>query len=391
MNGWLLARVNFKSLRADILRLVLYTQIPDDENLGRQWNELVQQMECPEIFYTYEWASAVSWAYRATLTPLLFLAYEQDSLVGIAALAIDNGRQKTFFLAGATADYCDFVSHPERRLEFVKLVLAELQGLRTLMLVLANLPADSATPRALRLAADLNGCLIFSRPAYSCAQIALGSSLERQSVKLSVGKRKALRYCLKGLGKHGPVHADHLTSWDSIQTALPQFIQAHITRFGAVGRTSSLVHPERQDFLTALAELLCATGGMVLSRLRAGERPVAWSYGFRFRGSWSYYQPTFDGGLQQFSPGFCLLSKILESACDRPEIERVDLGLGAETYKQRFATAVRQTLHVTVTTSTLRYLKESARYHAASVIKSSPRIENYARCLLGHSPAGGHG
>jgi len=373
------------------LRLVLNTEIPDDESLGRQWNELVRQMECPEIFYTYEWARAVSWAYRDSLTPLLFRAYEQESLVGIGALAIDKARRRTSFLAGATADYCDFVSHPNSREEFVNLVLAELRGLHTPMLVLANLPADSATPRALRLASGMNGCLIFSRPAYSCAQIVLGSSLERQRVKLSVSTRKTLRYCLKGLGKHGPVAADHLTSCDSIQTALPQFIQAHVARFGATGRTSNLVDPERQVFLAALAELLSGGGGTVLSCLRAGDRRVAWSYGFQFCGSWFYYQPTFDSALQQFSPGFCLLSKIVEAACDDPSIERVDLGLGAEAYKQRFATGIRHTLHVTVTTSTLRHLKESARYHAASAIKSSPRMENYVRRVLGRTPAGAHG
>lgn len=369
----------------------MYNEIPDDENLGRQWNELVRQMECPEVFYTYEWALAVSRAYRAFLTPMLFLAYDQDSLVGIVALAIDNARQKTFFLVGATADYCDFISHPERRPEFVNLVGAELQKLHTPMLVLANLPADSATPSALTLAARMNGCLMFSRPAYSCAQIVFGSSLERQSVKLSVSKRKALRYCLRGLEKHGHVAADHLTSWDSIRTALPEFMQAHVARFGAAGRTSNLLHPERQAFLAALAELLSAKGQIVLSRLRAGARPVAWNYGFQFSGSWFYYLPTFDSPLQQFSPGFCLLSKIVEAACDRPEIERVDLGLGAEAYKQRFANGARQTLHVTVTTSTLRYIKESARYRAASAIKVSPRMENYVRRLLGRTPAGAQG
>jgi CelD/BcsL family acetyltransferase involved in cellulose biosynthesis len=72
----------------------------------------------------------------------------------------------------------------------------------------------------------------------------------------------------------------------------------------------------------------------------------------------------------------------VEEACERPEINRVDLGLGAESYKERFATGARQTLDVTITASTARHLKEIVRYRAASAIKSSPPLEHYIRRLL---------
>ena len=72
------------------MRLVLHREIPDDDILARQWNQLVCRMECPEVFYTYEWSLAVSRAYRESVTPLLILAYQQDALVGVAALAADK-------------------------------------------------------------------------------------------------------------------------------------------------------------------------------------------------------------------------------------------------------------------------------------------------------------
>jgi CelD/BcsL family acetyltransferase involved in cellulose biosynthesis len=371
------------------LRLVLHTEIPDEATLRHQWNELVWQMECPEVFYTYEWALAVSRAYRDSITPLLMLAYEEDSLVGVIALATDNARRETFFLASATADYCDFISSPGRRAEFVDLVLGELHRLKIPALVAANLPADSATSRALTVATQVHGYITFSRPAFRCAQIAMGSPVERRSLRDLVVNRKALRYSLKGLGKHGPVSIEHLRSCDSLRAVLPEFMQAHIARFSTTGRHSNLAHPQRQAFLTDLAGMLSAAGWIVLTRLRVGDRPVAWSYGFQFSGSWFYYQPTFDSEWRQFSPGFCLLSKIVEAGCDDPEIEQIDLGLGAEGYKERFATGTRQTLDLTVTASTARYLKEAARYHVAAAIKSSPRLENGVRRMLGRVPVGG--
>lgn len=371
------------------MRLVLHKEIPDQANLRHQWNALVWQMECPEVFYTYEWARAVSCAYHSSITPLLILAYEQDSLVGVAALATHNTRPETFFIANATADYCDFVSSPARRVEFVDLVLGELRRLKMPALVAANLPADSPSAGALAVAAHAHGYLTFSRPAFRCAQIAMASPAERTNLREVVVNRKALRYSLKSLEKHGPVSIDHLRSWDSLSRALPEFVQAHIARFSTAGRHSNLAHPQRQVFLNELARLLSAEGWIVLTRLRVGTRSVAWNFGFKFCGSWFYYQPTFDSDWRQLSPGFCLLSKIVEAGCDDAQINRIDLGLGAEGYKERFATGTRQTLNLTLNASTGRYLKEAARYHVGAAIRSSPRLEYGVRRMLGRVPAGG--
>jgi CelD/BcsL family acetyltransferase involved in cellulose biosynthesis len=70
-----------------------------------------------------------------------------------------------------------------------------------------------------------------------------------------------------------------------------------------------------------------------------------------------------------------LLSKTVEAACDTSDIELIDLGLGAEGYKERFATGVRQTLLLTATTSAAVFGREALRYHAATAIKSVPRLE----------------
>ena len=363
----------------------MYREIPRDLQLRNQWNALVRGMERPEVFYTWEWASAVDRAYRASLKPLLLLAHDGEALVGAAALATDSPEKQISFLAGTTADYCDFICPSEYRAEFVGAAFGELAKLHLPLLRLANLPADSTTARILKGAAGQHGYLVFSRPAYQCARIRLGTPAERQTLKQSVGKRKAFRYYLKGLEKTGPVTVDHLTEWNTVQANLPRFVEAHVARFHAGGRASNLVSAERQAFLAALAELLSGAGWLVLTRLLAGDEPVAWNYGFEFAGSWFYYQPTFDSRWRQFSPGFCLLTKMVERACDHPEIHLLDLGLGEEDYKDRFANGHRQTLHATVTNSPAVRLRETVRYHAASAVKSSPRLEHWVRRLVGRA------
>jgi CelD/BcsL family acetyltransferase involved in cellulose biosynthesis len=369
------------------LRISVHRAIPQAQLFREQWNALVEQMERPEVFYTCEWAIAVEQAYRASMKPLLLVAHEGESLAGVAALATDNAEKQVSFLCGTTADYCDFICHPSRRAEFVAAVLAELATLRTPILRLANLPADSATSRVMKDAAGQHGYLVFSRPAYQCAQVALGCAAERQELKQSVVKRKAFRSYIKGLEKTAPVTVDHLKQWNAIQPNLTRFVEAHVARFLAGGRASNLASSERQNFLATLAELLSSAGWLVLTRLLVGAEPVAWNYGFQFAGSWFYYQPTFEARWRQYSPGFCLLTKMVEQACDDPEINLLDLGLGDEGYKERFANGFCQTLHATITNSQALRLRETVRYHAASAVKASPRLENWVRRLVGRPSA----
>ena len=363
------------------MHLIVHREIPDDENLRSQWNDLIQQMERPEVFYTYEWALAVNRAYRASVKPLLLLAYEGESLVGLVALATAGESGKTFFLTSATADYCDFVCARERRRELVDAVLAELRRREMPELVLANLPADSVTLGALKAGARYQGYVLFSRPGYLCAQVVLGSAEQRKLVKQSA-RRKNVRRSVSTMEKTAPVTFSHLRGGEEIIGLLPRFSKAHVARFLATDRISNLARQERREFLDELAKQLSWAGWITLSRLMVGDQPIAWNYGFQFGGSWFWYQPTFDSSWQQLSPGFCLLSKIVEEACDAPEIDCVDLGLGAEGYKDRFSTSNRQTLHVTATTSKSVYLKESVRYYVATAIQSVPLLETRVRRAL---------
>lgn len=340
------------------------------------------QMARPEVFYTYEWALAVDRAYRASMPRLLFLAYEDDSLVGVIALATDSLRRRAFFLAYTTADYCDFLCAPRYHLEFMDAVFAELRRLNLANLQLANLPADSLTATALGDVAARHRYSVFSQPAYRCAQVVLSSPERRESVLQMVQGNRKLARSFKVMAKTAPVTLRHLRSWEQIESAFPRFAEAHVARFLATGRISNLARPERRVFLAELARLLSVPGWVALSHLLIGDQPVAWNYGFQFAGSWFWYQPTFDSRWQLHSPGLCLLWKIVEEACENPEINLVDLGLGAEGYKEQIATGERRTLYITASRSLLVSVKEAARYHTAELVKSVPRLESSVRRAL---------
>ncbi len=362
------------------LRLVLLHEIPEDANLRQQWNALVQRVDQPQVFYTYEWSLAVQRAYHTTMLPLLFLAYdERESLCGVVSLAARGEGRRVSFLCATTGDYCDFIALPEYKPAFVAVVLADLRSQGMGDITLTNLPGDSNTVAAIRKASAQNGYLYFARTAYQCAQVSL-SQLERQpGEKPVLPRKKMLRRFLKAMGREAPVRLDHARSWDAVAPILPHFIQAHVARFLATGRISNMARPERRLFLVELARLLSGSGWLTLTRMMSGESAYAWNYGFEFQGTWFWYQPTFETALEKYSPGFCLLAKLTEEAADNPALRTIDLGLGAEEYKERFANQSRETLYVTLRTSRWQHSREILRYRAVAMLKSSPRLEAGAR------------
>jgi CelD/BcsL family acetyltransferase involved in cellulose biosynthesis len=366
------------------LRVVLLREIPEDENLRRQWNALVDGMDQPQVFYTYEWSLAVYRAYHAALRPLLFLAYDQaDGLCGVAALATDPAGREASFLCATTGDYCDFLSSAEDRAPFIGQVFNEVRKLGIGVASLANLPADSVpTISAIRAAAREYHFYCFVRTAYECAQVVLALLERHGGEKPVVPRKKMLRRFINAMGREAPVRLDHARHWSDLEPALPEFARAHVVRFLVTGRISNLAHLERRVFLEELSRLLSGSGWVDLTRMIAGPKAVAWNYGFQFRGTWFWYQPTFDSDFEKYSPGFCLLAKMIEEASESERLQVVDLGLGAEEYKERFANRTRETVHVTLQTSLAHHLQTIVRFRLATLVKTSPQLETRVRSLL---------
>jgi CelD/BcsL family acetyltransferase involved in cellulose biosynthesis len=364
------------------LRLVLLKQIVEDENLRHQWNALVERTGDPQVFYTYEWALAVQRAYSDSLAPRIWLAYDgQDSLRGVAALATSVVEDQFSFLCATTGDYCDFLSAPEDRSVLVEAVLLELRKEGARKVTLTNLPADSPTFRAIEEQARGSGYYCFQRLAYVCAQFSLRALDRMKNEKVSIARPKMIRRSLKAMGSEGAVRLDHARSWDEVTAVLPQFMKAHVARFLVTGRISNIARAERRVFLTELAKLLSSSDWVCLTRMMTGEKAVAWNYGFQFHGSWFWYQPTFDSRVEKHSPGYCLLAKIIEEAGENSQIHTVDLGLGAEEYKDRVSNQSRKTLYVRLNTSAAEHMYEIGRYHLAKLAKASSKVERGVRAV----------
>jgi CelD/BcsL family acetyltransferase involved in cellulose biosynthesis len=356
------------------VKVTVLAEIPEDPEIVTAWNNLVFRMERPEVFFTHQWALAASRAFSDSHRPLTFLAYESGKLAGVAPMATNRESPDiAFFLTAGTADYCDIVSEPQTRGAVLAAVFAEMKRLRTRSLVLANVPSESRTLRALTSIARSHGFYLHERPAYDCGVISLGDREQRQAVLQSVMRKQSEKRGLKKLGQLGPVRLTHLNGEQS-EMALRSIFAAQISRFLATNRLSPLIHEPRRLFLIELGKLLASVGWLKISQLEVDGRPVAWNYGFRFFDSWFWYLPTFHIQLEESSPGSCLLRLLAEEACGDASVKRLDLGLGDEAYKRRFSNAVSSTRHVQLSNRMSTHLSSVGRHWLAAAAGSFPVI-----------------
>jgi CelD/BcsL family acetyltransferase involved in cellulose biosynthesis len=362
------------------VRVTVLKEISEDPDLRAAWNSLVLLMENSEVFFTYEWALAVSRGFQKNLSPLLFLMYDSDQLAGVAALAVDpHAPRSAFFLTSSTADYCDILSAPENRRAVLLALLEEIQNLGFRDLVLANLPSNSATLAELPCAAGSSGFYITSRAAFDCGIVQLGDDEHRKTLVQTIAGKSREKRALKKLAALGPVRVFHVTEPEQIRTTLETIASAQISRFLAGGRLSPLLDPERRAFLSQLSDLLAHAGWLKISQMEVNAQPIAWNYGFRFAASWFWYLPAFQLEYESASPGSCLLRLLVEEACKDPSLRWLDLGLGDESYKARFANHVRQTRYVQLSRRLPKHLAKVGRQALGAAAARFPSLGNKLR------------
>jgi hypothetical protein len=363
-----------------LVRVKVLKEIPEDPDLCEAWNTLVLAMDNPEVFLTYQWALAASRGFQKNLSPLLFLMYEFEQLVGVVALAVDpNAPRAAFFLTSSTADYCDIVSASANRRAVILVLLEEIQKLGLADLVLANVPSNSATLKELPSLVESSHFYITSRTAFDCGVVQMGDDSQRETLLQTLAGKSREKRALKRLTTLGSVKVIHLTEPEQIGASLESIISAQISRFLASNRVSPLVGSERRTFLRQLSDLLSHSGWLKISQLEIDGRPAAWNYGFRFGGSWFWYLPTFQMEYEHVSPGSCLLRLLVEEGARDASLKWLDLGLGDEPYKERFANDSRQTRYVHLSRGLRRHLISVGRQMITTTAARFPHFGDELR------------
>ena len=364
------------------MQIAILNEIPKDEKLANKWDDLVSQMEQPEVFFTYEWALAVSLSFSESIRPFLILVADKDNgkLIGVAALAVRHGKDdQIFFLADKTADYCDFISNPGDRHKIVDAVFGELKQTGRSKFVMANFPEISTTNRSIKDIARKHGFYMVSQEETICPQVNFEVNPRRTELKMSLDQKKKIRRYFNALSKMGALDIVHTKNLEEITSELQNIIHAHIVRFFSSGRVSPFINEERRRFLSNVSKILTDKGWFVLSKLSLNKKALAWNIGFQFSGKWFWYMPTYEIGFEKESPGSVLLKDVLERAIDMSDIHIVDLGLGDEFYKSRFANTAQKILQITFTDSRINYSQVLLKTIIVKNLKRFPSADIYVR------------
>jgi CelD/BcsL family acetyltransferase involved in cellulose biosynthesis len=320
------------------------TELPVDR---LQWNALVAETAGSTVFQTYEWFECwwTAFGYRHQL--FLITAWDGGSLVGIAPLMVLRraGLRQLEFVGSPNADYQDFIlgTNAVELLPLLVRYLSEQRG-EWDMMVLRNVPTDSPTFALLPPAMRLLGLGVTDLERVACPTLEI-SSRPVEIRRLIDGY--SFRRRLKQLRCHGELTFTRFCTATQVDRYLPQFFEQYVERRRGSVAADVLSRADVRAFFVALAESMLSSGWLHFSALECAGRPIAFHFGFEFRGRLYWYKPSFDPKLARQSPGTALLSYLIRESLERG-LKELDFTVGAEAFKYRYATSQRTNANVRV-------------------------------------------
>ena len=315
----------------------LITEIEELERLSEPWRELAHACSCPAALPGWQLAC---WRHVAPEGALLrsVAVFEDDRLVGLAPFFVNPGRRVDYRLLGAGITHrLSPLALPGREREIAGLVARALAASSPVPDLIAFEGIDAGSPWPQALVDSWPGRLRpwrYLTSTHPAPVLELKGSFEEwlatRSRKLREELRRTQRHLERDDGRISMVQGDTAT-----EKAVEAFIRLYAARweksgsgFGPeVGRMLIDATRERStngDIGVWTLEVDGQIGGVNIA-LSAGEETL----GFR---------SAFDPRYSKLGPGPLMLQAVIADAFARGA-RRLDLGVGAEPFKLRFATA----------------------------------------------------
>ncbi len=298
------------------------------------WGALLATGETDTVFQTPEW-QASWWASFGRGTLLLLLAERAGAPVALAPLFADGGM--VFPVGAGGSDYLDLVGDT-RDPEVVDALLTAAReltpgfvGFRFYLVLDDSANGERLAGAARRLGLDCFDEGYLPAPALDLSRPG--------AVEAAAGKKSLVRHERYFL-HNGALEVLHLRDGQAILPHLPEFFEQHVDRWAQTPNASLFLDSAQRAFYQRLAERGGDAGWLRFTRLQWNGRPVAFHFGFCYRGVFLWYKPSFAIELARRSPGEALLRRLLLAAGEEG-VSLFDFGLGDEAFKARFATEVR--------------------------------------------------
>ncbi len=312
-----------------LVRVHLLHDYADPALRGLDWQRLLAGGNTDTVFLTLEWQRAW-WDVFGRGQLLLVFAEQDRQVVACAPLFCDGGM--VFFVGSGGSDYLDFVGGVNRPDVLpAMLAAAQEQAAGFVGFRFYHVPDRAPTGRLLQQAAPTLGLVCYDEGELAAPALALTpATLHQASSKKSLVRHEQY------FRRTGQLTVQHFSVGDAIRPQLELFFDQHVARWAATGYPSLFTDPRQRRFYVRLTEVAGAAGWLRFTRLDWNAQPIAFHFGFCYRGSYLWYKPSFDIALARQSPGEVLIRQLLLAA-GVEGAHTLDLGLGDEPFKHRFA------------------------------------------------------
>ena len=305
------------------------------EELKDLWNELLFSSEQNCIFFTHEWISSW-WKCFSEDNSLEILIFkdEEGSLEGIAPLMIKN-KILRFIASQEVSDYCDVITHKERRREFYENLLDYLKTTYSdvAKIELMNLKASSPTLSFLpSLAPELGYSSSYTETEVA-PLLELPSSYEDYMKGLGKKNRHELRRKLKRIESLEGVKITKITDTRVLQSSLEIFVALH--KEGSPSKAKFWGKKGMSDFFQEITSRFSLQKWVELNLLFYEERIMAALLNFSYADTIYFYNVAFNKDYARYSPGLFLFNHCIKQAISEGK-RKIDFLRGREKYKYYF-------------------------------------------------------
>lgn len=327
--------------------------------LCHEWNTLLGRSGERSPFLTWEWLYPW-WKHLGQGADLYLLTVRDVSgrLVGLAPLfrsriAQSFGARRLQFLGTGkvASDYLNFVVEPVEGCGVLAALVDYLIAHREEwdVLSLTDVDGDAWTLSMVGTLFRTRGFdATFSlEPGFPCPYARLDGGWEAYLRARSSRLRHQIKQRGAILAERYGARFQTVDRAAELPRAIDSLITLHRARRAAVGGTTAFEDESVVAFLREATPLLQERGWLRLYGLVVGERPLAVLYGLAYRGTFYDYQKGLDVESSKWGAGTVLQGLSVQHACGEGMTE-FDFLRGDESYKDRWAPYIRQTMRLDI-------------------------------------------
>jgi CelD/BcsL family acetyltransferase involved in cellulose biosynthesis len=295
------------------------------------WNRLLTRGHSDSVNLTWEWQR--NWWNTFGRGRLLLVIIERDGEpICIAPLFAEHGMvynicpEDRLDLVGGTSGP-DVI---EAIIQSLYDCVPDFQGLRMYFI-----PHSAPTSKFIEEVAERLGLACVEGASLPAPQLDIA---DRPDVAARCTRKKSLVRHENFFRRNGRLEVQHVRTAGEIRPQLDEFFEQHINRRAATTHPSLFLDSRQRDYYRSVVSNIGPTGWLRFTRLSWNGRAIAFHFGLSYGRRFLFGIPSFDIGLQDYSPGEVLLRQLILAAIEEDAMV-FDFGPGAEAYKYRFATS----------------------------------------------------